>query len=201
MLAVTTLSSVVVSAAFAGTGVGQLALLDGVEQVVYSFGHEMTDAEYARAGELAELSGAYAVMASLIAGPVLALVIAGTVYGAVRRRATDRPTFRQVFAVVVHAGAILAFRQVLAAPLGYLRATPANPMSLGRWLQVDSASPLAPVLGLLDVFVLWWVIVLAVGLAVLFKKRARPLAVALVGAYAGLALLVAIAAAVFGGVA
>jgi hypothetical protein len=182
VLAVTTLLSVVVSGAFAGTSVGRLALLDGIEQVTYSFGHEMTDA-------------AYAVVAAIVVGPVLAVAVAGAAYGAAGRRAATRPTFRQVFAVVVHAGAILAIRQVLAAPLSYLKETAANPMSLVNWLPVDSASPLARVLGLLDVFVIWWAIVLAVGLAILFRKRARPLALALVGAYAGLSLLVAIAAA------
>ena len=195
VLAVTTLLSVVVSGAFAGTSVGRLALLDGIEQVTYSFGHEMTDAEYAHGAKLAEHSGAYAVVAAIVVGPVLALAVAGAAYGAAGRRAATRPTFRQVFAVVVHAGAILAIRQVLAAPLSYLKETAANPMSLVNWLPVDSASPLARVLGLLDVFVIWWVIVLAVGLAILFRKRARPLALALVGAYAGLSLLVAIAAA------
>jgi hypothetical protein len=200
VLAATTLSSLVVSAACAGTSVGKLALLDAVEQVTYSFGHEMTDAEYGRAGQLAEHAGAYAIAASVITGPVLALAVAGATYGAVRRRG-NRPAFRQVFAVVVHAGAILALRQVLAAPVGYLRETAANPMSLAIWLRLDADSPLARVLGLLDVFVVWWAIVLAVGLAVLFKTRARPLALVLVGAYAGLTLLAAIAAAVSGGAA
>jgi hypothetical protein len=200
VLAATTLSSLVVSTAFAGTGVGKLALLDAVEQVAYSFGHEMTDGEYGRAGQLTGHAGAYAMAASVITGPVLALAVAGATYGAVRRRAS-RPAFRQVFAVVVHAGVILALRQVLAAPVGYLRETAANPMSLASWLRLDAASPLARVLGLVDVFVVWWAIILAVGLAVLFKRRARPLALVLVGAYAGLALLVAIAAAVSGGVA
>jgi Yip1-like protein len=194
-LAVTTLWSVVVSAGFAGTAVGQLALLDGLEQTTYAFGHEMTDAQYGWAARVAANSAAYAAAGALLTGPVLAFAIAGLAYGAGRRQGANRPTFRQVLAVTVHAGAILALRQVVAAPVGYLSETAANPMSLSRWMPVDAASPLARGFGFVDVFFVWWAIVLSVGLAVVLGRRARPLALGMVGAYAALALLVTLAAA------
>ena len=41
---------------------------------------------------------------------------------------------------------------------------------------LDEASPLARFLSLFDVFVLWWIVVLAIGLAVLYQARARAVA-------------------------
>ncbi len=48
-------------------------------------------------------------------------------------------------------------------------------------------------------FVIWWAIVLAIGVAVLYRRRARTVAAMFVGVYAALALLLAIAMAVTGG--
>jgi hypothetical protein len=64
---------------------------------------------------------------------------------------------------------------------------------------LDEASLVARFLGALDLFVIWWAIVLAIGVAVLYRRRARTVAVMFVGVYAALALLLAIAMAVTGG--
>ena len=63
----------------------------------------------------------------------------------------------------------------------------------------DEASPLARFFGAVDVFVLWWAVVLAIGVAVLYRRRARVIAVTFVGIYAALALVLAIVMAVTSG--
>jgi hypothetical protein len=109
-------------------------------------------------------------------------------------------TFRQSLAVAAHAGVILALRQLVAAPAGYLRESTSSATSLGSWFPgLDEASPIARFLGAIDLFVLWWIVVLAIGTAVLFQKRVRPVAGTFVGVYAGLALLLAAAMALSGG--
>jgi hypothetical protein len=60
-------------------------------------------------------------------------------------------------------------------------------------------SPAARFLGALDLFVVWWVIVLAIGVAVLYRRPARSTASALMGVYVGFAALLAISMAVAGG--
>jgi hypothetical protein len=109
-------------------------------------------------------------------------------------------TFRQALAVSAHAGVILALRQLISAPVGYLRESTSSATSLGSWFStLDEASPVARFLGTLDVFVIWWMVVLAIGVAVLYHRRARAIATTFVGIYAALALLLAIAMAVTGG--
>jgi hypothetical protein len=88
---------------------------------------------------------------------------------------------------------------VLAAPLGYLRETTSSATSSEPCSRRSTSVTRARVLGALDVFVIWWAIVLAIGVSVLYHRRARTVAVTFVGVYAALALLLAIAMAVTGG--
>ena len=66
---------------------------------------------------------------------------------------------------------------------------------------LDGASFAGRVLGSLDVFVLWWVVLLAIGVGLLYGRQARSLTVAFLGVYAGLALLLAAAMTALGGTA
>jgi hypothetical protein len=66
---------------------------------------------------------------------------------------------------------------------------------------LDEASPLARFFALIDVFMLWWIVVLAIGVALLARTRIRVAAVALIGAYMGIAVLLAGTMAVLGGAA
>ena len=69
-----------------------------------------------------------------------------------------------------------------------------------RWQDEELEVPLpARFLGALDLFVLWWALVLGIGVALLYRKPARPTALAFMGAYVGVAALLAIAMAVSGG--
>jgi hypothetical protein len=53
--------------------------------------------------------------------------------------------------------------------------------------------------GMIDLFLIWWVIVLAMGLAVLFRRRTQPIALSLFGVYAVIALIAAAVMSRFGG--
>ena len=44
---------------------------------------------------------------------------------------------------------------------------------------------------MIDLFVVWWVFVLAVGIGVLYRRRTQPIAMGLFGTYAVIALAVA----------
>jgi hypothetical protein len=97
-----------------------------------------------------------------------------------------------VLAVAAHAGAVLALRQVVAAPLTYMRESTASATSLIVWAPaLEETSALARFLGLLDVFVIWWAIVLAIGAAALYRRPVRPLAGTFVGIYVGVATALA----------
>ena len=197
LLLATTLMSGLAGAAFMATAVGRQALVDQWERTATAFGQPVDDAAYARLDNLGSRSSVvYAVAAALLAGPVLAVGMTLLLRVVFRGRAS----FHQVMAVTTYAGVILAIRQVLAAPLGYVRETTSSATSLGALVSsLDEASPIARFVGAMDVFVIWWAIVLAIGVSVLYRRRARNVAVTFVGVYAALALLLAIAMAVTGG--
>jgi hypothetical protein len=88
----------------------------------------------------------------------------------------------------------------VAAPLNYVRESLTSPITLTRLFGVfDEGSPLARFLALIDVFMLWWIVVLAIGVAVLYQARIRHIAATFIGAYVGIAVALAGTMAVFGG--
>lgn len=118
------------------------------------------------------------------------------------RRTGPRVSYIQVLAVVSYAGVILALRQVVATPIEYVRESIASPTTLVQFFSMlDEASPIARFLGVIDLFVIWWIIVLAIGVSVLYQRPTRRLALVFTGAYVVLALLAALAMAVTGGTA
>jgi hypothetical protein len=191
----------VVAAAASGllmnTEVGQLALVDQWERTAIAFGQTVDDARYAelqassRYGALyGALTGAASVGGVVVVTAVLVYLVCGR-----------GPGFGTVLAVVVHSGVILALRQVVAAPVAYARETTSSAATLGRWFPLlDESSPVARFLGLMDLFVVWWAVVLAIGVALLYERRPARTAAIFVGLYAGLALALAGAMAALGGV-
>lgn len=181
------------------TDVGQVALVDQWERTALAFGQQVDDARYAEMQELSRYGVPYAAATAIARGPGAAVVLAAMLYGVFAARGR-RAGFVQVLAVVAHAGVILALRDVVAAPLNYIRESLASPLTLVQFVGVvDEASPIARLFALLDVFVIWWVIVLAIGLAVLYQTRVRTIAAGLMAAYAGIAVLLAGTMAVLGG--
>jgi hypothetical protein len=198
-LTVTTIAAALAGALLMQTEVGRQALVDQWERTAVAFGQPLDDERYAGLERLSESGSVYAVATALLSGPVLTVAVALLVFVVFNRRTADRRSFRQVLAVTAHAGVVLALRQVIAAPLGYVRETTASVTSLGVWFpMLDEVSPLARFVGLLDIFVLWWAVVLAIGVALLFGQRARRLAIRFIGAYVGLALALAAVMALIG---
>jgi hypothetical protein len=196
---------ILTAASFAATGgllatdVGQVALVDQWERTALAFGQPVDDAKYAQMQDLSQYGVAYAALMSVIRVPVVTTAIAAVLYGvftAIGRQAR----FGQVFAVTAYAGVILALRDVLAAPLNYLRESLTSPITLTQLFgMLDEASPLARFFALIDLFMLWWIVVMGIGLAVLFRMRVRRVAAGLIGVYICIAVLLAGAMAVLGG--
>ena len=193
VLATTFLVMVSSTALVLETNVGRLALLDQLERTAIAFGQPPDDRQYAALEDVSENGVGYAVVTSLVTGPLLAVALSAALYGIFRVAAGAGATYRQVLAVVAHASVILALRQVIAAPVTYARETIASPMTLSLFFtMLDEASPLARFAGTVDLFVIWWVVVLAVGMSVLYRRPARRLALVFVGVYIVLAILLAV---------
>lgn len=184
------------------TNVGQLALLDRWERTAAALGQTVDDRQYRAMAEASQHGVLYATVTALVTGPLLTVGLSALVLAVFRAPPSGTVTYRQVLAVVGHAGVVLTLRQVVGAPLTYIRETLSSPMTLGAaFPMLDDSSPMARVLAAVDLFVIWWIIVLAIGVSVLYRRPARRVAYALVGAYVTLAITMGIITATVGGAA
>ena len=199
MLAVVTAAS---QALLYQTEVGQVALVDQWERTALAFGQEVDDARYAELQALSRSGPLYGVATALANGPVLTVAIAVVVFLTFRPRA-DRPvSFSQVLAVTAYASVILALRQLVSIPVSVAREATGGATSLGLWFPaLDAASFGGRFVGALDIFVIWWVILLAMGVGILYQRQGRTLAATLLGVYFGVALLMAVTMTALGGTA
>jgi hypothetical protein len=194
LLVALTLATAGAGALVSATEVGQLALVDQWERTVLALGQPIDDARYAELQAWSRRGPAVSAATALAAGPGAAAVVSLLAFGWLRHRSAAPVSYIQVLAVVVHAGVILALGRLVAAPLVYARETMASATTLGSWFPgFDEASPIARFLGAIDLFTMWWAIVLGIGLAILSGRRARTCAAWVVGVYVGLALIAAAA--------
>jgi hypothetical protein len=204
-LLATTVITFICSAGFLRTGVGQQALVDQWERTALAFGQSIDDAQYSRMEETAAngtFDVTYAAVTALAGGPALVFALAAFLYLVLNRTTGHRASYIQVLAVVSYAGVILMLRQVIATPIDYVRESIASPTTLVQFFtMLDEASPVARFLGVIDLFVVWWIIVLAIGMSALYQRSTRRLALVFTGAYVALAFLAAFAMAVSGGTA
>ena len=194
------LVSAVSSAAVLETTVGRFALLDRWERTAVAFGQSIDDSRYAAMGRASEYGSLYAAASAFATGPVLAIVLSGLLFVSFRTPASAAVTYRHVLAVVAHASVILALRQVVAAPLVYARETLASPLTLRPLFSgLDEASLPVRFASAIDLFVVWWIVILALGMSVLYRRRARGLTVRFLGVYMAIGAILAIAMALLGG--
>ena len=63
-------------------------------------------------------------------------------------------------------------------PMNYLRGTLSSATNLAVLLpMIDETSFLGRLLGMVDLFIIWWLVVLAIGLGVLYRRRTQPIAI------------------------
>lgn len=159
---------------FLSTAVGRQALLDQRVDILESFGQTVDDARYAEMQGSLDTLVLQQLAATTVAVPALCLTVAALAYASLRGAATR---FVQVLAVVAHTGALAIFRYVIVTPWNYLRESITSPLNLGVLFPgLDEGGFIASFLGTIDLFIVWWVVALAVGLSVLYDRPWRALA-------------------------
>jgi hypothetical protein len=192
ILLVVLLVIVSANATFFSTEVGRQALLDQLVRTLESFGRQVSDPEYRWFEQVLPWSP-YAVAAvQIVMLPTAMLVVSGLLFAAFSGLLGGRARFLQVFAVVAHSGLVMAFQQLAARPLDYARESLSNSTNLAVFLPfLDETSFLARLLGSIDLFLIWWTISLSIGLGVLYRRRAAPVAWSLLALYAAVATVLA----------
>lgn len=192
MLALTTVAMAVIVGAFLMTPTGQAAWLQSA--ATNALGAPVSDQQYQAMEKMSAFAGYIAACSILVMVPVVTALAAGILFAVFNAALGGQATYRQVFAVVVHAGPIGLLAQLFTVPLNYARETMTSATNLGILVQpvLDEQSFAARVLGRLDVFVIWQLVVLSMGLAVLYRRRTQPIATTLLLLYLGIAIVVAL---------
>ena len=183
------------------TAVGRQATLDQQVRTVEGFGRHLTDPEYATLQQVDRYAAPIGAAQGLIGTPLAVVVLALLCFGYFNGRSPGTARFTQVVAVVAHAGVVLAVQQLIGAPLAYLRQTLSSPTNLSAVFPVfDQGSFLAGLAGSVDLFRLWWVVVLAIGLGTLYRRRSGPIVLGLCGIYLAIGIVAAAIQVATGGV-
>lgn len=181
------------------TPVGQQALVDERVRVIEAFGGEVTDPAYEA------LQARPPLVAYLTSGgrlwllPPVTLAVAVGLLALVRARG-DGGSFAQMLTIVAHANVVLVVQQLTATPLHYARESLTSISNLAALLpMVEEGTPLALWLGTIDLFGLWWLWLLALGLDLVAGRPARGFFGWLAAAYAVVATIGALAVGLSGG--
>jgi hypothetical protein len=123
---------------------------------------------------------------------VMALLSAAILWAIFNAALGGDASYKQILAVVVHAGVISALGQLFTGPINYFRGVVSSATSLGALLpMLDDESFIGRLAGTIDIFIIWWIIVLAMGLAVLYRRKTQPIALTLFAVYAVIAIGIA----------
>lgn len=189
MLVLTTLIAAVGSALPLTTEGGRDALLEQQVRAMEGFGMQVNDQMYDQMRKRNAIAPYTTAGAVVVMSPIITAVIAGILFAIFNAAMGGSATFKQLYAVVVHAGVIQALAQLFTGPLNYFRQSMTSATSLSVLLpMLPDGSFAARLAGMIDLFLIWWVVALAIGLAVLFRRRTQPIAISLFAVYAVIAL-------------
>ena len=181
------------------TPVGRQALVDERVRVTEALGRRVDDAEYARLQANPPLSVYLTSGGRLLLTPPVTIVVAAGLL-VLARLDGARLSFVAALAIVVHATVVLALQQIVATPVHYLYESLTSPFNVAGILRVfDEGTWPARLFGTIDVFGLWWMWLLSVGLAAATAKPARRYVWRLLAVYVGVAAVVAAVFAIAGG--
>lgn len=176
---------------------GKAAALEMQVQGMETFGVTVTDEMYQQMEQRSRSSNlnAYvAIVTQFVGVPFGALVLTVLLWGVFNTIMGGTATFKQVMAVLVHSQIISALGTVFSAPIMYARGVmqAGSVANLGAaFPMLDESSFAAKVLGAVDLFAIWWVVVLSIGLATLFKKKTASIATGLFVIYGLIVIAIA----------
>ncbi len=164
LLLVTVIVAVCVTLPMTTEG-GRQAALDNNVQQMENFGMQVSDEMYANMAKGMRFAAYQTFFSILIVGPIFSVIVAGIVYGVFTVLMGGQASFKQLFAVYVHSTAVSAAGALFTGPLNYFRGSVSSATNLSVVLpMIDEHSFLGRLFGMIDLFMVWWVVVLAIGL-------------------------------------
>jgi len=183
---------------FLSTTVGQQVMIDQQVSSMESFGAQVTDQMYERLRAGAGNARYITAASQIVTVPIMAALIAGLLLGIFNAVAERTSTFKHLYAVVAHSGAVLALQQIVLTPISYLMGEFANVTRLSVFFpMLEEDSLPAHLLGGIELFTIWWLVNLSIGVAVLYRRPTGSVATILLGVYGALVVVIAFVRAAF----
>jgi len=189
-MAVVTLTIALAQYAFLSTNVGQDAMVDQQIRQTERWAGSVTQAQIDGIEQRAPMNKYIVSAATLIIGPIVTFIITGILFGVFNAMLGGDATFRQALAVSTHGGAINILQTLFVVPLNYFRESMTSATNLGVFVQfLDETSFVARLLGWFDMFIIWGLLVTAIGYGVLYKRKTAPIFWTFMGIYVVIALI------------
>jgi len=177
---------------FLSTESGQAAMLDQQVRQIEAWGQTVSDQQYTGIQQSLPFMRYIVSGTTLVIGPLMTLITAGLLFAVFNAGLGGNAAFKQVFSIVAHAGIVMLLQALVIMPLNYVRESTTSAFNLAVFLpMLDENSLAARFLGMIDLFIIWWLVVLAIGLAVLYRRKTQPIAITLFVIYGVIALVIA----------
>jgi len=205
MVALMIIVGVTAGTALMATDAGRLATLDAARSQFKAFGINLPpEAEAKMEKDIMETPlwrmALNATFGQCIAGLLFPVIVAGILLLVFNVMMGGEASFKQVLATIVHGNAVLLVGSLITTPLMYFRGTLTGVTNLGVFLpMLDETSFLAKLFGQVDLIRIWWVVILATGLGVLYRRKTGPIATGLFVVYGLIAVIFAAVTAGRGG--
>jgi hypothetical protein len=178
--------------ALMSTEIGRNAILDQQIAQQESFGRKLTQDQIDRLEQISSYYVYFTAPLQIVGLGIGCLVISGIAFAVFNAILGADATFKQVFAVVAHSGVILAVLSLFTTPLSYVRESVSSATNLAVFLPfLDEGTFVARLLGSIDLIFIWWMLSLAIGLGVLYRRRTAPIAVTMLALYVAIGVVIA----------
>ena len=199
MLALTTVLVAIGFYVFLSTDVGKAAYVDQAVASIESFGGTVNEQMYAGVQRQAAYMAVIQACSILFMGPVMTAVIAAVLFGVFTVMGGEG-TYKQVVAVLAHAGVISLLQNVFTLPVNYQRQSLSSATNLSVFLpNLADGSFLASFLGVIDLFWIWYLVVVAIGLGAVYRRKWTGVAGGLFAVYVFIGLVIATVKVALGG--
>ena len=153
------------------TEVGKAALVDQQVASMESWGQTVTAEQYAGFQRMAGMMAIIQPATILFFSPIITAGVAGLLYGFFVVLGGEA-RYKQVLAVVAHAGVISLLQMLFQLPINYQRQSLSSATNLSVFFpDLPDGSFLASLLGFIDVFWIWYLVVLAIWALILLWSK------------------------------
>ena len=194
MLALVCVLSAASQFALTATERGRAAALEFQVKKMEQMGVTVTDEMYTRMQQQqnSPIAKVFGLIAVFVFFPLFVLLISAILYAVFNAIMGGTANFKQIVAVLTHAWVVLAVAGVLGSALNMARGTMETSVAnLGMLLpMLPEGSFAGNLAGSIDLFRIWFIIVLAIGLGVLYKRKTSNVAIGLFSVYAVFALCI-----------